>query len=125
MHRLLETQLKAVTGVAGQMELTALLKLIEETYVQMDGERRGIVRSMQLMSDEAAALTRELKESTASQLQAILDHVKDAILTVDEGGHVATINATGQRICGHAETDIVNQPLSTLLPELVGKKPRE
>ena len=44
---------------------------------------RGIVRSMQLMSDEATALTRELRESTASQLQAVLDHVKDVILTVD------------------------------------------
>jgi transcriptional regulator with PAS, ATPase and Fis domain len=125
MHRLLETQLKAVTSVAGQMELPALLKIIEQTYVQMDGERRGIVRSMQLMSDEAAALTRELKESTASQLQAILDHVKDAILTVDEGGHVATINATGQRICGHIESDIIGQPLAALLPELAGKNTRE
>jgi diguanylate cyclase (GGDEF)-like protein/PAS domain S-box-containing protein len=125
MHRLLETQLKAATGDAGQMELSALLRLIEQTYVQMDTERRGIVRSMQLMSDEAAALTRELKESTASQLQAILDHVKDAILTVDEGGQIATINATGQRICGHAEGDIVGQSLSTLLPELAGKNPRE
>ncbi|HYM36433.1 MAG TPA: EAL domain-containing protein [Steroidobacteraceae bacterium] len=125
MHRLLESQIKAATFGNDQMELSKLLNLVEQTYAQMDGERRGIVRSMQLMSDEAAALTRELKESTASQLQAILDHVKDAILTVDEGGHIATINATGQRICGHSETDIVGQSLSVLLPELAGKNVRE
>src|SRR5215831_4710474 len=125
MHRLLETQLKAASLGTGQMDLPKLLKLIEQTYSQIDGERRGIVRSMQLMSDEAAALTKELKESTASQLQAILDHVKDAILTVDEGGHIATINATGQRICGHTEADIIGQQLSILLPELNNKNVRE
>ena len=68
-----------------------------------DDERRGIVRSMQLMSDEATALTRELRESTASQLQAVLDHVKDVIVTVDDAGHIASLNATGQRVFGHAE----------------------
>jgi diguanylate cyclase (GGDEF)-like protein/PAS domain S-box-containing protein len=121
MHRVLASQLTAATAADGQMDLSMLLKLVEQTYLQVDSERRGIVRSMQLMSDEAAALTRELKESTASQLQAILDHVKDAILTVDAGGHIATINVTGQRICGYTEAEIVGRLLSVLLPELAGK----
>ena len=73
---------------------------------------------MQLMSDEATALTRELRESTASQLQAMLDHVKDVILTVDETGHIASINATGQRVFGHAEAEVIGRPLSFLLPQL-------
>ena len=87
-----------------------LLAAIDCTYARTDEERRGIVRSMQLMSDEATALTRELKESTASQLQAMLDHVKDVIITVDEAGHIASINATGQRVFGHAEPDVARPP---------------
>jgi diguanylate cyclase (GGDEF)-like protein/PAS domain S-box-containing protein len=124
MHRLLDKQLRAATN-DGQMDLPTLLGLIEQTYEQMDVERRGIVRSMQLMSDEATAMTRELKESTASQLQAILDHVKDAILTVDDSGNIATVNATGQRIFGVVDSDVVGRSLGVLLPELAAAGLRE
>ena len=84
----------------------------------MDEERRGIVRSMQLMSDEATALTREIRESTASQLQAILDHVKDAIITLDDTGHITSVNVTGQRFFIHSEADVVGRALTFLLPEM-------
>ncbi len=123
MHRLLDKQIREATRATGEIELATLLAIIEGTYTKADEERRGIVRSMQLMSDEATALTRELRESTASQLQAILDHVKDAIITVDEAGHIASINATGQRVFGHSEPDAVGRPLSFLLPQLAGEEP--
>jgi len=118
MHRLLEKQMREATRPDGELDLARLLSAVEGMYARTDEERRGIVRSMQLMSDEATALTREIKESTASQLQAILDHVKDAILTIDESGHVASVNATGQRIFGHAEADVLGRPLNFLLPQL-------
>ena len=35
------------------VELTQLLPLISDYYEQLDDERRGIVRSMQLIADEA------------------------------------------------------------------------
>ncbi|HSN72898.1 MAG TPA: PAS domain S-box protein, partial [Steroidobacteraceae bacterium] len=117
MHRLLEQQVTEVTGPDGRIDLRRFLDAVAATYERVDEERRGIVRSMQMMSDEAAALTRELRESTASQLQAILDHVKDAILTVDATGHIETINPTGQRIFGYSDADIVGRPLDYLLPE--------
>src|SRR6188474_1763369 len=118
MHRLLDRQIKEATRPDGELDLGKLLAAVSGCYIRTDEERRGIVRSMQLMSDEATALTRELKESTASQLQAILDHVKDAIVTVDEHGHVATINITGQRIFGYAETDLIGRSVRLLLPQL-------
>jgi len=117
MHRLLEQQLKEATRSDGQVDLDLLVRVIAATYERVDEERRGIVRSMQMMSDEATALTRELRESTASQLQAILDHVKDAIITVDATGHIETINPTGQRIFGYSDADIVGRPLDYVLPE--------
>src|SRR3954468_7037166 len=118
MHRLLDKQIRDASRSEGELDLVRFLVAIESTYAKADDERRGIVRSMQLMSDEATALTRELRESTASQLQAILDHVKDAIITVDEAGHVTSVNATGQRVFGHSESDVLGRPVSFLLPQL-------
>src|SRR5688572_683371 len=121
MHRLLAQQIKEATRPDGELDLGKLLAAITGTYCKTDEERRGIVRSMQLMSDEATALTLELRQSTASQLQAVLDHVKDVIMTVDDAGHIASINVTGQRVFGHAEAEAIGRPLSFLLPQLAAK----
>lgn len=121
MHRLLEKQIRETTRPDGELDLGRFLASVDAIYAKADEERRGIVRSMQLMSDEATALTRELKESTASQLQAILDHVKDAIITVDEAAHITSVNATGQRVFGHSEPEVLGRPLSFLLPQLAGE----
>src|SRR5690606_37535841 len=122
MHRLLDRQIKEATRPDGELDLGRLLAAISSTYSKTDEERRGIVRSMQLMSEGATALTRELRESTASQLQAVLDHVKDVIMTVDDAGHIASMNVTGQRVFGHAEADAIGRPLSFLLPQLASKQ---
>lgn len=119
MHRLLAQQIREATTSSGELDNGRLMELVEKSYARVDEERRGIVRSMQLMSDEATALTRELKESTASQLQAILDHVKDVIITADESGHITTINTTGQRVFGYAEADVAGRSLTFLLPALM------
>ena len=102
----------------GDLDVAALLRTISSHYDRIDAERRGIVRSMQLMSDEAQALTREIREQTASHLQAILDNVKDAIVTVDDGGHIETFNPTGERIFGYAPAEIFGRSLEFLLPEI-------
>ena len=62
MHRLLEKQIREATRADGEIDLVRLLAIIENVYAKADEERRGIVRSMQLMSDEATALTREMRE---------------------------------------------------------------
>jgi diguanylate cyclase (GGDEF)-like protein/PAS domain S-box-containing protein len=118
MHRLLKQQISAATSADGHLDLSKLLEAVARTYERIDEERRGIVRSMQLMSQEAHALTRELKESTSIQLQAILDHVKDVIITLDEAGRILSLNATGERVFGHAAAETVGRPLNFLLPDL-------
>jgi diguanylate cyclase (GGDEF)-like protein/PAS domain S-box-containing protein len=117
LNRLLERQLAEARGRGGELDLPGLLKLVSTHYDCIDSERRGIVRSMQLMSDEAQALTREIREQSASQLQAILDNVKDAIVTVDGGGHIESFNPTGERIFGYAPAEILGRGLDYLLPE--------
>jgi len=118
LNQLLERQIAESRGRGGEIEVAALLKAVSAHYDRIDGERRGIVRSMQLMSDEAQALTREIREQTASHLQSILDNVKDAIVTVDDAGHIETFNPTGERIFGYASAEILGRPLDFLLPDI-------
>jgi diguanylate cyclase (GGDEF)-like protein/PAS domain S-box-containing protein len=125
LNQLLERQIAESRGRGGAPDVERLLQIISAHYDRIDAERRGVVRSMQLMSDEAQALTREIREQTASHLQAILDNVKDAIITVDAAGTIETCNPTGQRIFGHAVEDMLGRPLGFLLLDIAGCDPRE
>src|ERR1700722_629462 len=118
VNHLLERQIAQARDRGGELDVQALLKAVSAHYDLVDGERRGIVRSMQLMSDEAQALTREIREQTASHLQAILDNVKDAIVTVDDAGHIETFNPTGERIFGYSPAEILGRSLDFLLPDI-------
>ncbi len=117
---MLEEQLAEAGGTGGAFNLDALLRKVSAQYDRVDAERRGVVRSMQIMSDEAQALTREIREETASHLQAILDNVKDAILTVDRAGCIESINPTGERLFGYAAAEILGRRLDVLLPDVAG-----
>ncbi len=118
LNRLLERQIAEARDRNGTIDMDSLLRAISVHYDRIDGERRGIVRSMQLMSDEAQSLTREIREQNASHLQAILDNVKDAILTLDDGGHIVTFNPTGERIFGYLTAELLGRPLDFLLPDI-------
>ena len=118
LNHLLERQIAETRTRGGELDLETLLKAVSAHYDRIDGERRGIVRSMQLMSDEAQALTREIREQTASHLQAILDNIKDAIVTVDDAGHIETFNPTGERIFGYTPAEILGRSLDFLLPDI-------
>ena len=118
LNHLLERQIAEARDRNGAVDVQALLQSISSHYDRADGERRGIVRSMQLMSDEAQSLTREIREQNASHLQAILDNVKDAIVTLDESGHIETFNPTGERIFGYLTAEILGRALDFLLPEI-------
>jgi diguanylate cyclase (GGDEF)-like protein/PAS domain S-box-containing protein len=122
---LLERQLAEARGRGGEPDLDTLLKLVSLHYDGLDAERRGVVRSMQLMSDEAQALTREIREETATHLQAILDNVKDAIITVDDSGHIESFNHTGERIFGYSAAEILGRQVGFLLVDIDTRDPVE
>ena len=88
LNRVLHRQIADARRRDGTLDVAGLLSVVSSHYDRIDAERRGVVLSMHLMSDEAQALTREIREQSASHLQAILDNVKDAIITVDGVGHI-------------------------------------
>ncbi|MGH8150051.1 MAG: PAS domain S-box protein, partial [Steroidobacteraceae bacterium] len=126
LHPLLEAQLRELklrTGGA-ELDIGMLTRLVSQHYRSFDEERRGVVRSMQLMADEVWTLARETcevpdsREAHSAQLQVILDHIKEIVLTVDEHGVVCTFNPTGVRVFGYREDQVVGQPLELLIPQI-------
>src|SRR5580658_8290625 len=103
---------------AGTLELSHLLPLISAYYSQLDDERRGIVRSMQLIADEARSFGDGLAGADAGHLQAILDHIKDVVITVSLDGSVKIFNPTGERVFGYSRSEVIGQSIARLLPEL-------
>ncbi|MDH5226791.1 MAG: PAS domain S-box protein, partial [Gammaproteobacteria bacterium] len=118
LHPLLKQQFEESRPDGGPLDLRKLLHAISESYAEWDEERKGVVRSMRLLADETSAFTREVRESAAAQLQVILDHVKDAIITVDETGRIDTLNTTGERVFGYSEQDLRGKKLDLLIPSL-------
>ncbi|HVW70620.1 MAG TPA: EAL domain-containing protein [Steroidobacteraceae bacterium] len=121
LHAQLRAQLKEARLRSGSEvpDLGILLRLISAHYDAVDQERRGIVRSMRLMADEAQALAHEAREQSAERLQLILDHIKDVVLTVDAAGFIETLNLTGERVFGYTATQIAGQRVGQLIPRLV------
>ncbi len=123
LHPLLLAQireLKLRTGTE-QPELAALLGLISSHYTTVDEERRGVVRTMQLMADEARALALEAQEQSSDHLQIVLDNIKDVVLTLDEFGVVLTFNPTAERVFGCGEMDAVGRRIEEFLPQLADR----
>lgn len=118
LNGLLARQIAQARARGGELDVPALLQAVSAHYDRLDDERRGVARSMQLMSDEAQALTREIREETAAHLQAILDNVKDAIITLDDAGRIETFNPTGERIFGYCAEEVSGRTLDFLLPDI-------
>ena len=123
LHPLLQAQLRELKLRMGgeDPDLGMLLRLVSQHYQSIDEERRGIVRSMQLMADEVRLLAGDAPEPPSSQLQVILDHIKETVLTVDEHGIVRTFNPTGVRVFGYREDQVVGQPLELLIPQITDR----
>nr|PZN78467.1 MAG: hypothetical protein DIU56_09020 [Pseudomonadota bacterium] len=125
LHPQLRAQLRELELRTGRAtpDLPALLQLISAYYEAIDEERRGIVQSMRLMADEAHALANEAHRQSHAHLQLILDHIKDAVLTVDADGVIQSFNPTGERVFGYAESEVVGRPLDLLIPRLSEQGP--
>jgi diguanylate cyclase (GGDEF)-like protein/PAS domain S-box-containing protein len=118
LHPLLQSQLRElrarVTG--GRISAHEMLEMLSRYYDSMDDERRAMVRSMQLMSDEARSLGVEIAEQGAAQLQIILDHIKDVVITANGEGIVDRANPQTQRVFGYPPAELLGARIDQLVP---------
>ncbi|MGA2365905.1 MAG: PAS domain S-box protein [Steroidobacteraceae bacterium] len=119
LHPRLREQIEQARLTGGdRTELASLLPLISNYYEQLEDERRGVVRSMQLIAEEARAVDEGLGGEDAGHWQVILDHIKDVVITVDADGTVKIFNPTGERIFGYSCSEVIGRSIARLLPEL-------
>ena len=116
--RLCEQLAQARLAAAGSLELTQLLPLISAYYEQIDDERRGIVRSMQLIADEARSFGDGPGGGRCRPSAGDTRHIKDVVITVGVDGSIKIFNPTGERVFGYSRSEIIGQPIARLLPEL-------
>ncbi len=120
LHPDLKRQLRALRARSrrNRIDFRALLQAISDHYERFDTERRGIVRSMQLIADEARSRSREFSGAGGEHLQVILDHIKDVVITVDGSGSIETVNPMAERLFGYAAAEIFGHRIDLLVPEI-------
>jgi two-component system sensor histidine kinase/response regulator len=65
---------------------------------------------------ERIGIQNDLKDAEA-RLQAILDNVLDGIITIDDGGIIASINSAAVKMFGYEVGDVVGRNVKMLMPE--------
>jgi len=78
---------------------------------------------MQALLDESQQLTQNLQAQQEEilvreeRIRAIVDTVADAIITIDEKGHIDSFNQAAERIFGYTWSEVVDQNINILMPE--------
>jgi diguanylate cyclase (GGDEF)-like protein/PAS domain S-box-containing protein len=113
LHPRLLAQLQQ-SGAEALRDPDALLALVSHHYHQldrqMDEERRGVVRSMQLMSDEAR------RNASDVDSRLILESINEAVITCGEDATVELLNPAAERVFGCALAEVVGDRIERLLP---------
>jgi diguanylate cyclase (GGDEF)-like protein/PAS domain S-box-containing protein len=118
VHPLLERQLLEAADPTGSVRIPELIRLVSRQYDSFESDRSSLESVMRLASDEAVALSDQLEAESTHRLQAILDHVKDGIVTCDALGRIESLNRTAERFFGVRQPDLPTLTLDQLLPGL-------
>ncbi len=118
IHPLLEEQLLESADTSGKMKLSRLIEVVSRQYVLYESDRSSLETVIRLATDEATATTERLERESVVRLQAILDHVKDGIVSVDHLGRIESMNRTAERFFGVRQSDVLSDLIDTLLPDI-------
>ncbi len=118
IHPALEQQLLEAADKSGKMQLRKLIEIVSGQYDAYENDRTSLETVMRLASDEATAMTERLERESVVRLQAILDHVKDGIISVDHLGRIESMNRTAERFFGVRQSDVMSDLIDTLIPDL-------
>lgn len=66
-------------------------------------------------SSASSSVERALRESEA-RTRAILDTAADAIITIDQGGIIESVNSAAERLFGYGRSELLGQNIKLLMP---------
>ncbi|MDE2221195.1 MAG: PAS domain S-box protein, partial [Gammaproteobacteria bacterium] len=73
---------------------------------------------MQMLAEEARCFAQGLTNADAGQLRAILDHIKDVVVTITGDGAICVFNPTGEQLFGYSQAELIGVSILRLLPDL-------
>ena len=119
MHNRLREHLKAASRKTanGRPDFKQLLRLISDFYRDLEAARGSAEAAVEVLGQKYDELARQVDERDAGQVQAVLDNVKDSILTVDPAGVIESVNTAGQRVFGYSESELAGRSLSAVIPD--------
>ncbi|MET0492207.1 MAG: PAS domain S-box protein [Actinoplanes sp.] len=117
-RRVDEEEVRALVCIGGRMDryrtsrlhangTVIAVSLLVSPLRDMDGAIIGLTTTARDISD---------RERAEAQVQAVLDAAPDALLGVDDGGHVVLVNAEAERMFGFALHDLTHMAVRRLLP---------
>ena len=116
IHPRLQRALLESSDADGRLMIRDFIRVVSNHYAEHETERRAYESTLKIASDELSAQTLNLGTDEGIRLQAILDHVKDAILACDENGRIEILNRTAERFFGVSQEDRHNVTIDMLLP---------
>ncbi len=121
VHALLERQLREAADANGALQVDELVRLVSRQYRAFESDRSSLETAFQLAADDATPVAEALNEEAMHRLQAIVDYVKDGIITCDDRGRIESMNRTAERYFGVRQSDLVGQAIDKLLPDLAAE----
>ena len=81
-------------------------------------EIAGLREKIAMISAENCQLMAECHRlaSETNQFQSLLRNASEAIVVLTPDGRIQSFNRAAERVFGHAENEMVGQPLSTVIP---------
>ena len=104
-----------LAAIQGALWLTASLVAAILFSAAMALKLIGRQQRMRHYAERARAA--EALASSAVRYQAVIQTAADAIVTADSSGIIVKWNPGAERMFGYAETEIIGQPLTRLMPE--------
>lgn len=111
----LETEAHQVLAESGGMRLVAvtvavLMLALQAVLAMRELHRR---RLAQVLAERNAAE----RAASEARYSGIVSLAADAIITVDEAGHITLFNAGAETIFGYPASEVLGRPLDVLMPE--------
>ncbi|MHB8255119.1 MAG: putative bifunctional diguanylate cyclase/phosphodiesterase [Acidiferrobacter sp.] len=108
LFRTVKARLRQVAGL--------LLALLLAGMLVMRALVVPLLRKRTEAEEATRAANKQLRTSEA-RTQALLAHIADGVIVIDEQGVIETFNAAAEQIFGYAAREIVGQNVSQLMPE--------
>ena len=114
MHRLLERQIRKASK-SGTLDFELLLKIVEDSYEEVDAERRLSRQAAQLMEQELREAHQRSNETAERHLKGILDTVGEGVVIADRSGKILDLNRAILDMFGWEAGDLIGCHLSVLM----------